>query len=78
MLQMVLMLCYGLFTSYGANVHPAVQVQDDVSDIVQGFYPFFQDVHVMIFVGFGFLMVFLKAHTWTSVGLNFFVAAWSL
>lgn len=23
-------------------------------------YPVFQDIHVMIFVGFGFLMVFLK------------------
>jgi len=32
----------------------------------------------MIFVGFGFLMVFLKTHSWTSVGFNFMIAAWSL
>ena len=32
----------------------------------------------MIFVGFGFLMVFLKCHSWTSVGFNFIIAAWSL
>ena len=38
----------------------------------------FQDVHVMIFVGFGFLMVFLKCHSWTSVGFNYLIAAWSL
>lgn len=29
----------------------------------------------MVFIGFGFLMVFLKSHSWTSVGLNFLSAA---
>jgi ammonium transporter Rh len=38
----------------------------------------YMDVHVMIFVGFGFLMVFLKAHSWTSVGFNYIVACWAL
>ena len=32
----------------------------------------------MIFVGFGFLMVFLKCHSWTSVGFNYIIAAWSI
>lgn len=32
----------------------------------------------MIFVGFGFLMVFLKTHSWTSVGFNFLIAAYAL
>ena len=45
---------------------------------VQAYYPIFQDVHVMIYIGFGFLMVFLKKHCWTSVGFNFIVAAWSM
>jgi len=31
----------------------------------------------MIYVGFGFLMVFLKKHCWTSVGYNFLIAAYS-
>lgn len=30
----------------------------------------------MIFVGFGFLMVFLKTHMWTSVGFNYLIACW--
>jgi ammonium transporter Rh len=47
-------------------------------DSVQTFYPIFQDVHVMIFIGFGFLMVFLKTHSWTSVGYNFLIASWAL
>jgi hypothetical protein len=32
----------------------------------------------MIFIGFGFLMVFLKTHCWASVGFNFLVGAWAL
>lgn len=38
-------------------------------------YPLFQDVNVMIFVGFGFLMTFLAKHSYSSVGFNFMVAA---
>ena len=38
----------------------------------------FQDVHVMIFIGFGFLMTFLKRYGFGSVGFNFLIAAMSL
>merc|ERR1719181_2731412 len=38
-------------------------------------YGMFQDVHTMIFIGFGFLMTFLKKYGYSSVGLNFLVAA---
>lgn len=41
-------------------------------------YPLFQDVHVMIFIGFGFLMVFLKNNSWTSIGFNYLIAAWAI
>ena len=32
----------------------------------------------MVFVGFGFLYTFLKAHSWTSVAFNWIAAAWGL
>lgn len=38
----------------------------------------FQDVHVMIFVGFGFLMTFLKKYGFSSVGINLLIAALGL
>jgi len=42
----------------------------------------FQDVHVMMIIGFGFLMTFLKRHGFGSVGFNFlltsFVIQWGL
>nr|AGA93878.1 RhAG [Porichthys notatus] len=41
-------------------------------------YPMFQDVHVMIFIGFGFLMTFLKKYGFSSVGVNLLLAAFGL
>ena len=32
----------------------------------------------MIFIGFGFLKVFLKTHSWTSVGYNFLIGTYAL
>jgi len=45
---------------------------------IENHYPLYMDVHVMIYVGFGFLMVFLKSYSWTAVGLNYLIASWSL
>ncbi|CAL1674281.1 unnamed protein product [Lasius platythorax] len=38
-------------------------------------YPMYQDVHVMIWIGFGFLMTFLKRYGQSAVGLTFLVGA---
>jgi len=32
----------------------------------------------MIFIGFGFLMVFLKSHNWSSIGYNYLIACWAI
>lgn len=41
-------------------------------------YPMFMDVHSMMFVGFGFLMTFLKRYGYGAIGFNFLVAAYVL
>lgn len=41
---------------------------------VEKFYPQFQDVHVMVFIGFGFLMTFLKKYGHSAVGFNFLIS----
>lgn len=35
----------------------------------------FQDIHVMIFVGFAFLMTFLKKYGYSASGFNLFLGA---
>lgn len=45
---------------------------------IEFYYSFFQDVHVMMFIGFGFLMTFLRRYSFSSVSFNFLVAAFVL
>uniref|UniRef100_A0A8D0MKU1 Ammonium transporter Rh type A n=1 Tax=Sus scrofa TaxID=9823 RepID=A0A8D0MKU1_PIG len=41
-------------------------------------YTLFRDVHIMVFAGFGFLMTFLRKYGFSSVGINFLIAALGL
>ena len=50
---------------------------DPDEDLIRS-YAWFQDVHVMIIVGFGFLMTFLKRYSWSSLGFNFLFAAFTV
>jgi ammonium transporter Rh len=38
----------------------------------------FTDIHVMMFIGFGFLMTFLRRYSYSGVGFNFIVCAFTL
>ena len=43
------------------------------------FFPtVFQDVHVMIFIGFGFLMTFLRRYGYSSVAFNMLLASFAI
>ena len=45
--------------------------------VTYNFYTFFlvfQDVHIMIFIGFGFLMTFLKKYGLSAMSLNMLIA----
>ncbi|GAV08644.1 hypothetical protein RvY_18306 [Ramazzottius varieornatus] len=42
------------------------------------YYSMFQDIHVMVFVGFGFLMTFLRKYGYGAIGFNFLLAAYVL
>lgn len=76
----ILVLFFGLFTQLTSHSRTdSAQIYDDETNIdIENHFPMFMDVHVMIFVGFGFLMVFLKSYSWTAVGFNFLIAAYSL
>ncbi|XP_026280419.2 ammonium transporter Rh type B isoform X2 [Frankliniella occidentalis] len=69
--QLALIVLYGVLTKYDRVVDPKTA---GVSDL-ESYYPMFQDVHVMIFVGFGFLMMFLRKYGYSSVGFTLMLGA---
>ncbi len=73
-------LFYGLFTEFGQQTSPFTTKEQDeeITAELQKKYALFQDVHVMIFVGFGFLMVFLKNNSWCTIGFNYLIACWAI
>lgn len=84
--QVLLVILFSVLVDYGQHASPphkrkgsggSVQNSSEtlaVNDVTI-YYPMFQDVHVMIYIGFGFLMTFLKKYGYGAVGYNFFIAA---
>lgn len=44
-------------------------------ELNQDYYPLFQDVNVMMLIGFGFVMAFIKGYTWSALAYTFFINA---
>ncbi|KAF4082527.1 hypothetical protein AMELA_G00152490 [Ameiurus melas] len=82
LLETVIIILYAVFVVYddGHEHHPDPHGSGNKSEVENpvGLYPMFQDVHVMIFIGFGFLMTFLKRYGFSSVGINLLLAAFGL
>jgi len=75
-LQVIIVIIFLLFVRYDPKV--AQKSRDSVQDgdqQIKNLYPMFQDVHVMIFIGFGFLMTFLKKYGLSAVSLNMICSA---
>lgn len=85
--QCIFIVLYACHAEYGAtetnrrsNDGNRTTEREEIS-IGQNFetyYPYFQDVHVMMFIGFGFLMTFLRRYSFSSVSFNFLIAAFVL
>ncbi|PFX22508.1 ammonium transporter Rh type A-like [Stylophora pistillata] len=87
--ELMLLTLFGVLVKYGERALPPsqresrpdvnksakVHVHADPDNDVPIFYPFFQDVNVIVFMGVGFLMTFLKKYGYSGVGYNFFIAA---
>ncbi|KAM6202409.1 LOW QUALITY PROTEIN: ammonium transporter Rh type C [Rhynchocyon petersi] len=85
LLEVAMVVLFGVFVRYDfeADAHwPEEKKHRHItSDFENDFYyryPSFQDVHVMIFVGFGFLMTFLQRYSFSAVGFNFLLAAFGI
>ncbi|TNN01978.1 ammonium transporter Rh type B [Takifugu flavidus] len=80
-LEIILIILFGTLVQYDYETDAKEWHNTSHQDYENDFYfryPSFQDVHVMIFVGFGFLMTFLQRYGFGSVGFNFLIAAFSL
>ncbi|CAC5358935.1 SLC42A [Mytilus coruscus] len=77
--QVIFVIIFGLLAEYE---EPAQAKSRRGKTPVTTMYPMFQDVHVMIFIGFGFLMTFLKRYGYSAIGINLllasFVIQWAL
>jgi ammonium transporter Rh len=71
-LQILLCVIYACCADYGDAAKPQTAPAHSELD---HYYPLYQDIHVMIFIGFGFLMTFLKKYGFSSVGYNFVLSA---
>jgi len=69
--QLVVIILFATVVDY-QNARGAVTEEDE--DRVNWYYPMYQDVHVMIFIGFGFLMTFLAKYSWSSISYNMLVS----
>ncbi|MEJ1270621.1 hypothetical protein NN561_001448 [Cricetulus griseus] len=84
-LQVAMVILFGVFMRYDiqADAHWWLEkkLKNISSDIENDFYyryPSLQDVHAMVFVGFGFLMTFLQRYGFSAVGFNFLLAAFGI
>jgi ammonium transporter Rh len=68
--QCAFLILYYVFTEY-----ETFATDEEANANVSYFYKMELDVGGMIFVGFGFLMTFLKKYGYSSMGMNFFIAA---
>ncbi|KAJ8391509.1 hypothetical protein AAFF_G00088310 [Aldrovandia affinis] len=82
-LEIITIILYAVFVVYDdgkpshhGEGHQAASNETEDKNIK--LYPMFQDVHVMIFIGFGFLMTFLKRYSFSSVGINMLLAGFGL
>jgi len=66
LIELVIILVYG---TYGAYPDPS-QVNEQLT-----LYPYFRDVNIMIFFGFGFLMTFLRRYGYSAVGYTLLISS---
>jgi len=75
-LQIIIITFFCFFVRYDPKTaQRSPKSVEDGSAMIHNTYGMFQDVHVMIFIGFGFLMTFLKRYGLSAVSLNLMCSA---
>lgn len=79
-LQVVIMTLYALFVTYDDNADAKMQNNETnpMENSVYRDYPFFADVQVMIFIGFGCLLAFFRFYGFSGMVFNFLTATFTI
>jgi ammonium transporter Rh len=75
-----IIVLYSIFVQYGRNGSPkhADNYKYLTDTHIVDSWHIFQDVNVMIFIGFGFIVAYLKKFSWSGIAINFGLAAWTI
>ena len=68
-MQIVIMIFYGIGIDYNTTKKDGVLATDESME----YYSTYQDVHVMMLIGFGFLMTFLKKYGFSAISYNLLI-----
>jgi ammonium transporter Rh len=69
-IEAVILLFYGIFV----RILPA-NITTGIDPLVNERYGAFQDTNVMMLIGFGFLMTFMRNHSFSALSYTFFINA---
>jgi len=76
--EIIFICLFGVLTDYDDGAKSTKSATVSKATDMDHYYPLYQDVHVMIFIGFGFLMTFLHKYGFSSIGYNFLIAAFTI
>lgn len=71
--QLLMVVLFTLATRFDDDYMPSNVVETSASK--GSHYPMFQDSHVMMGVGFGFLYTLMRRYAWSGVGINYLLCA---
>ena len=83
--EIIMMLLYALCTKYhygalGKNADPSkLDAQNaHATEEVAVSFAMWVDVHKLVIVGYGFAIVCFKCYSWSAIGFNYLIAAWTI
>jgi len=76
--QVILLILYAISSDYADGTIAVDPHDHEYGTEPFYFYAMFQDVHAMMFVGFGFLMTFLRKYGFGALTFNFAICAYGI
>lgn len=70
-IQIVIIILLAFYYKWDEANSPKIIDDDNAKNEIQRSYKLFQEINIIIYLGFGFLRSFLKHHSWTSIALTF-------